>query len=74
MLKESITFQSNETKSFFFDIKIVNTNEYILNKNINISLIKEKLYDMIIDMLQCKKEFKIYINLISNDNNSYLFF
>jgi len=42
MLKEFITFQSNETKSFFFDIKIVNTNEYILNKNINISLIREK--------------------------------
>ena len=74
MLKESITFQSNETKSFFFDIKIVNTSEYILNKNINISLIREKLYDMTIDMLQGKKEFKIYINLIPNDNNSDLYF
>ena len=74
MMKESITFQSNETKSFFLDIKIVNASEYILNKNINISLIREKLYDMTIDMLQGKKEFKIYINLIPNDNNSDLYF
>lgn len=65
-----IKFTSNDDKSCFLDIEIVNKGEFVVNKNIT----REGFYKGVIDMRQNDQESKFYVNLIPSDNNSDLYF
>ena len=68
--KKILKFIPSGDKSGFMDIKIVNKNEYTVNKDIT----REAFYKQVIDMKQGINEDKFYVNIIPSDNNSDLYF
>lgn len=68
--ENKVYFTAKESKSGFIDIKIVQKNEYIVNKDIT----REAFYKKNINMKKGGSDDKFFVNIIPTDNNSDLYF